>query len=65
MKDRRSAIEALALRRGMTATGSSLRWSHSGAQLADMMTKNTPKAREAYDLYLKRGTWKLIYDEAF
>ncbi|CAK0814932.1 unnamed protein product, partial [Prorocentrum cordatum] len=65
MKDKRSALEALALKRGMAATSTSLRWCHSGAQLSDCMTKNSEKARASYNLWLQRGTWKLIYDANF
>ncbi|CAK0839863.1 unnamed protein product [Prorocentrum cordatum] len=62
MKDKRSALEAQALKRGMAATSTSLRWCHSGAQLSDCMTKNSEKARASYNLWQQRGTWKLIYD---
>ncbi|CAK0855319.1 unnamed protein product [Prorocentrum cordatum] len=65
MKDKRSALEALALKRGMAATSTSLRWCHSGAQLSDCMTKNSEKARASYNLWQQRGTWKLIYDANF
>ena len=65
MKDRRSALEALALRRAMRSTSTTLRWCHSGAQLADMMTKNTVKSREAFDLFLNRGDWKIVYDSEY
>ncbi|CAK0841212.1 unnamed protein product [Prorocentrum cordatum] len=65
MKDKRSALEALALKSGMAATSTSLRWCHSGAQLSDCMTKNSEKARASYNLWQQRGTWKLIYDANF
>ncbi|CAK0794151.1 unnamed protein product [Prorocentrum cordatum] len=65
MKDKRSALEAQALKRGMAATSTSLRWCHSGAQLSDCMTKNSEKARASYNLWQQRGTWKLIYDANF
>ena len=58
-------MKALALRRAMRATGTSLRWCHSGAQLSDCMTKNSEKARASYNLWRQRGTWKLIYDANF
>ncbi|CAK0852323.1 unnamed protein product [Prorocentrum cordatum] len=65
MKDKRSALEALALKRGMAATATSLRWCHNGAQLSDCMTKNAEKARASHNLWQQRGTWKLIYDSNF
>ena len=65
MKDKRSALEALALRRAMTSTNTVLKWCHSGAQLADVMTKDSPKARQAYDLLSQRKSWKLVFDPEF
>ena len=29
------------------------------------MTKDAVRARQAWDLFVQRGRWKLIYDEAF
>ena len=63
MADKRSAIDALALKRALVETGRHLRWCHSEAQLADMLTKDSEKAREPWRLLCKRGgTWRLIYD---
>ncbi|CAK0907562.1 unnamed protein product [Prorocentrum cordatum] len=64
MKDKRSALEALALKRGMAATATSLRWCHSGAQLSDCMTKNSEKARASYNLK-KKGMDTLDQDTFF
>ena len=65
MKDKRSALEALALKRGMAATATSLRWCHSGAQRSACMAKNSEKARASYNLWKQRGTWKLVNDANF
>ncbi|CAK0910501.1 unnamed protein product, partial [Prorocentrum cordatum] len=65
LKDKRRALEALALKRGMAATATSLRWCHSSAQLSDCMAKNSEKARASYNLWQQRGSWKLIYDANF
>ena len=66
MRDKRSAIEALALKRSMASTESGLRWCHSAAQLADCLTKGAEKAREPMQLLIQRKyRWKLVYDENF
>ena len=51
MKDERSALEALALKRGMALPHTSLLWCHSGAQLADCMTKDSEKAHASLNLF--------------
>ena len=66
MSDRRSALEALGLRQALRATCTDLRWVHSGAQLADVLTKDTKEAKRAWELLVKRGFWwKLTYDPRF
>ena len=50
MRNKRSAMEALALKRGMPLTKIALRWCHSGAQIADGMTKDSKKARRSFQL---------------
>jgi hypothetical protein len=65
MRDKRSAIEALALKKGMSLSKTSLRWCHSGAQLADCMTKDSEQARSAFNLWKQRRSWKLIYDNEY
>ncbi len=63
LKDKRSALEALALKRSMTATGSALRWGHSASQLADCMTKSGSKAGAPFDLFVEKGfRWRLVFD---
>ena len=48
------------------ATGTSLRWRHSGAQLADCLTKGTEQAQKSMELLKRRNyTWKLVYDPDF
>ena len=65
MKDGRSALEALGLKRAMEATEMALRWVHSEAQLADCMTKNSPKALALMEYFLRRQTWRLVHDDQF
>ena len=66
MKERRTGIEALAIKRSLLATGTSLRWCHSGAQLADCLTKGSEEAQKSMELLKRRNyTWKLVYDPEF
>ena len=66
MKERRTGIEALAIKRSLLSTGTSLRWCHSGAQLADCLTKGSDEAQRSMDLLKRRGfTWKIVYDPEF
>ena len=65
LKDKRAGLEALALRQSMALTGTALRWCHSHAQLADMMTKLNSSTTATWEYFLKRGSWRLIYDPDF
>ena len=65
IRDKRSATEALALKKGMSQTMTSMRWCHSGAQLADCMTKDSEQARSSYNLWQQRRSWRLIYDQNY
>ena len=66
MSDKRSALEALALKKAMMATQTAMRWCHSAAQLADGLTKAKTESRAAWDLLVRRGwLWKLTYDPDF
>ena len=66
MKDKRSGLEALALKRSMMATNTSLRWCHSEAQIADCLTKGSEQAQRPFELLKQRGfRWKLVYDPDF
>ena len=62
MSDKRAAIEALSLKRSVTATGTQLRWVHSEAQLADVMTKGTGPGKDIFLTFLRRGFWTLVQD---
>lgn len=63
LKDRRSAIEALAIREAMAATGMTVRWAHSQAQLADALTKHNWEASCLFPQLAVRGEWRLVHDE--
>ena len=64
MRDKRAGLEALALRQSM-ATTTTLRWCHSHAQLADMITKYNASTVETWRFFHERQSWKLAYDPDF
>ena len=66
MKEKRTGLEAMAVKRSLSATRTSLRWCHSDAQLADCLTKGSEQAQKSMDLLKKRNyTWKIVYDPDF
>ena len=43
-----------------------LAWTHSAAQLADCMTKESEKAQKPFEFLERRGwKWRLVYDLSF
>ena len=63
LKDKRSGLEALSLKRSLVETRCGLRWTHSAAQLADCMTKGSEEAQKPFELLKRRGwKWRLVYD---
>ena len=66
LKDKRSGLEALSLKRSLVETRCGLRWTHSAAQLADCMTKGSEEAQKPFELLKRRGwKWRLVYDPSF
>ena len=65
MKDKHSAIEALALKQSLTENKTSLRWCHSEANIADALTKGNPIPLEVLREFVHRAKWKLVYDPSF
>ncbi|CAK0863661.1 unnamed protein product [Prorocentrum cordatum] len=66
LDERRTAIEALALRRALEEGGTLVRWVvHSHAQLADGMTKASLQAFHVLHASLKNQRWKIVHDERF
>ena len=65
MRDKRAGLEALALRQSMATTTTTLRWCHSHAHLADMMTKYNASTGETWRFFHERQSWKLVYDPDF
>ena len=66
LKDKRSGLEALSLKRSLVETRCGLRWTNSAAQLADCMTKGSEEAQKPFELLKRRGwKWRLVYDPSF
>ncbi|CAK0855515.1 unnamed protein product [Prorocentrum cordatum] len=65
LDERRTAIEALALRRALEEGEAIVRWVHSHAQLADGMTKASQQAFNVLHSFLKSQRWKIVHDERF
>ena len=65
LEERRTAIEALALRNALDEGNTVVRWVHSHAQIADGLTKGSWQAFGVLKLFLEKQEWRLIYDEHF
>ena len=66
LKDKRSGLEALSLKRSLVEIRCGLRWTHSVAQLADCMTKGSEEAQKPFESLKRRGwKWRLEYDPSF
>ena len=66
LKDKKSVLEALALKQSLVECGTTIRWSRSAAQLGDVVTTDTDAARAPWELFVRRGfRWKLIHDPKF
>ncbi|CAK0911327.1 unnamed protein product, partial [Prorocentrum cordatum] len=65
LDERRTAIEALALRRALEEGEAIVRWVHCHAQLADGMTKASQQAFNVLHAFLKSQRWKIVHDERF
>jgi hypothetical protein len=61
-EEKRSTIEALALKDSSTESGTMLRWVHSDAQLANSLTKPLEKQQLLLFFQLNQS-WRIIYDE--
>ena len=51
LKDKKSGLEALALRQSLVECGTIIRWCHSSAQLHDVVTKDSDAARAPWELF--------------
>ena len=65
MKDKRVAVEALALKRALHASETRLAWVHSQAMLADALTKDTEAGRSILLKCLQGDIWRLVFDSRF
>ena len=55
LKDKKSGLEALALKQSLVECGTVIRWCHSAAQLGDVVTKDSDVARALWELFVRRG----------
>ena len=55
LKDEKSGLEALALKRSLVECGTMIRWCHSAKQLGDVATKDSDTARAPWELSVRRG----------
>ena len=66
LKDKRSGLEALSMKRSLVGTQCGLRWTHSAVQLADCMTKDSEEAQKPLELLKRRGwKWRLVFNPSF
>ena len=65
LKDKRAAVECLAIREALQTSGVVLRWVHSQAQLADALTKIAVGPLRLLNHFLSQCTWKLVHDPNF
>ena len=62
-KDKKSGLEALALKQSLVECGTMIRWCHSAAQLGHVVTKDSDAARAPLELFVHRGfRQKLTHD---
>ena len=63
LKDKKSGLEALALKQSLVECGTVMRCCHSATQLGDVVTKDSDAARAPWELFVRRGfRWKLSHD---
>ena len=65
MQDKRSAVEGLALRETIGRTRTLLGWSHSEANVADVLTKAYNRAHELLRKFLQSSVWRIVWDPEF
>ena len=66
LKDKKSGLEALALKQSLVECGTIIHWCHSAARLGVVVTKDSGAARAPWELFVRRGfCWKLIHDPKF
>ena len=55
LKDKKSGLEALALKQSLFECGRMVRWSHSAAQLGVVVTEDSDIARAPWELFVRPG----------
>ena len=58
--DRRTTIEALALRQSLAHSAAQMRWVHSEAMPAEGLTKGSMSARTVLFDFIMRGYWRIV-----
>lgn len=62
LEERRTAIDALALRQALEEGQTVVRWVHSHAQIADGMTKTSWQAFPVLTKLMGHQRWRLVFD---
>ena len=65
MKEKRSAIEGIALKTAISETRTAIRWCHSGVNVADALTKAGNGPLELLRAFLKADGWQIPFDPSF
>ena len=55
LKDKKSGLEALAIKRSLFECGTMINWCHSAAQLGGVVAKDSDTARAPWELFVHRG----------
>ena len=63
VKDKRSSIEALAIKQTVVETETPVAWCNSDAQLSDGMTKGKAAAKLIEFFMRHKSQWRLTYDD--
>ena len=59
LEDKKSGLEAFALKQSLVECGTIIRWCHSAAQLGDVVTKDFDAARAPRELFVRRGFYTI------
>ena len=61
----RAGIELMEARDQLRNTGAEVCWVHSGANIADSLTKAGYPARRVIETVLEKRAWRIVYDPEF
>ena len=65
MAEKRSGIEVLALRQRITQSQTTVRWTHSHAEVADGMTQCDNNAMRRLLQFIQAPWWRIVEDPEF